>query len=333
MAGEAVWADDVERLFSAHSDGETVEAIGRAFRSLCEREYWKRLWIIQEFAVGRQLCIACGEVMLWDWNLHAFLIFINRLSRNEHRLTSADKAAVAIRDGMIRAYKTSATSFMEGVVTRRSRYWRRQKGDDDYLFRVLVTTLALEHDYNHPLATDPRDRIFSILNLASDADEFVDFPNYSLTCDDVFRETALVILKQGHIDLLSYCQFPKQALEIPSWVPDWRTQVRTPCTGAPWSNSFSASADMSFQQGVSSPNLKTIAIRGVLVDFIEECGSIWDPNWLQPLDVAAALAYLEEVRAFCAKSPRFLGSCDEEIAAARIVIADCNGIRDEGWPK
>ena len=333
MAGEAVWADDVQSLFSAHSNRETIEAIGRAFRALCERVYWRRLWIIQEFAVGSQLCIACGEAMLWDWNLHAFLIFINRLSENVHRFTKGDKAVEAIGRAMVGAYKTSATSFMEGVVTRRSRYWRQQKGYEDHLFRVLVTTLVLEHDYNQPMATDPRDRIFSILSLANDADEFVNFPDYSWTCDDVFLETALVILKQGYIDLLSYCQFPKHTLDIPSWVPDWRTQVHTPCTGAPWSNNFNASADMSSQEGLSSPTPKTIALRGVLVDSIEECGSIWNPNWLHPLDPAATLAYLEDIEAFCTKSPLFLTSTEEEIATARIAIADCNGIGDEVWPE
>ncbi|KAJ4129457.1 hypothetical protein NW765_016330 [Fusarium oxysporum] len=64
--GEAIWADDHGSILAAHSNKQGLQAISRAFRSLCEREYWKRLWIIQEFAVGSSLRIACGEMMIWD---------------------------------------------------------------------------------------------------------------------------------------------------------------------------------------------------------------------------------------------------------------------------
>ncbi|KAH7228464.1 heterokaryon incompatibility protein-domain-containing protein [Fusarium redolens] len=237
--GEAIWADDHGSILAAHSNKEGLQAISRAFRSLCEREYWKRLWIIQEFAVGSSLRIACGEMMIWDWNLQALLAYINQLLEGHHT-RSRGKTSNVLDDSMPRTYLTSATSFMEGVVTRRCRYWARQDGDidSDTLFCVLVTTLVLEHDYNHPQATNPLDRVFSILHLAQDAVEFVNIVDYSRSCEEIYREVALVILKQGHIDLLAYCQFPKLSLDMPTWTPDWRIQIRSPCTGPPWSNSF-----------------------------------------------------------------------------------------------
>ncbi|KAH7231986.1 heterokaryon incompatibility protein-domain-containing protein [Fusarium solani] len=320
--GDAIWADDHARIFAAHSNEEGLQAISCAFRSLCKREYWRRLWIIQEFAVANSLRIACGGVMVWDWNLQALLVYMNRLLNGNHSRSGA-KTIDVLSDSMPRAYITSATSFMEGVVTRRCRYWARH-GDSDILFRVLVTTLVLEHDYNQPLATNPLDRIFSILHLAQDANEFVDIVDYSRTCEDIYREVALIILKQGHIDLLSYCQFPKEYPNIPTWTPDWRSQIRSPCTGPPWLNSFHASANTASRQCVTSPNQHTILLNGTIVSTIVECGSIWDPNWLSPLELAQTINYLKEVQAFCARSPRFTLSDEAEVAAAHIAIAACD---------
>jgi hypothetical protein len=331
--GQFIWACEHQRVFSQHQSEVALETIGLAFRSLCEREYWRRLWIMQENAVASRLRIVCGEVMLRDWQLQAVLVFINRLLLNSHDVMSGDNNIEVVSRRIVRAYRTSATSFMEGVVTRRTLYWSRKEGDDDFLFRILVTTLVLEHDYNHPLTTDPRDRIFSILHLAKDANDFKYFPDYTWTCEEVFREAALTMLKQGHIDILSYCQFPKNSPDLPTRAPDWRMQIRSPCAGPPCLNNFDASADSLSEQVILSPNAQTIELRGFLVDSIEECGDIWDPNWLELLDYAEALAYLEQVREFCARSPRFSTPGEAEIAAAGIAIASSNKVKDEGLLK
>jgi hypothetical protein len=327
--GEAVWADNEESVIAAHRNQEGLELIGRAFRYLCEREYWQRMWIIQEFTVSSQLCIACGEVMLRDWNLHALLVFINRLSLSNPPVMSTDQRAEEFRRAIVHAYDTPARSFMEGVTTRRFRYWNPQTQAEDSLFRLLVTTLVLEHDYNQTLTTDPRDRIFSVLHLAKDAKEFVKFPDYSLTCEAVYREAALVILKQGHIDILSYCQFPRQSPNLPTWTPDWRDQIRTPCCGTPWSNTFRASPDTLSRQNVSVLDQYTIALHGVFVDSIEEYGAVWDPHWLKPLDCTAALNYLKDVRALSTKSHQFSTSDEEVSVAAQVAVAADDEERDE----
>jgi hypothetical protein len=319
--GEAIWADDYGSILAAHSNKEGLQAISRAFRSLCEREYWKRLWIIQEFAVGSSLRIACGGMMVWDWNLEALLAYMNQPLEGHH-LRSREKTSNVLDDSMPRAYLTPATSFMEGVVTRRCRYWARQDGDidSDTLFRVLVTTLVLEHDYNQPQATNPLDRVFSILHLAQDAVEFIDIVDYSRSCEEVYRKVALVILKQGHIDLLLYCQSSKLSPDMPTWTPDWRIPIRSPCTGPPWSNSFCASAGMASQQCVTSLDEQTIQLKGVVIGTIAQCGSVWNPDWLGSLELFRTTAYLQEVQAFCIRSQQL--TLDEaEMAAAHIAIA------------
>ncbi|KAI1370372.1 heterokaryon incompatibility protein-domain-containing protein [Hypoxylon crocopeplum] len=326
--GNFIWAGEHQRVFASHQGEEALEAIGRAFRFLCEREYWKRLWIMQEFAVASRLRIACGDVMIWDWQLQAVLVFVNRLPAKGQDILARENAVELLSRGMTRAYISSATSFTEGVFTRRARYCSR-KDNDDPLIRVLVTTLVLEHDCNQPLTTDPRDRIFSVLQLASDRDDFGCFPDYTWSCEKVFREATLIMLRQGHVDLLAYCQFPRDSLGVPTWVPDLRMRILSPCTGHPWTNHFHASGKALSQQEILSPTAETIVLQGVLVDTVEACGDTWDPDWLEPIDHAAARVYLEQIRGFCENSPRLRASGETEIGAACLYIASCADIPDD----
>jgi hypothetical protein len=238
-----------------------------------------------EFAVVNRLKIACGDVMIWDWQMQAVLVFVNRLDTLD--AFPLGKLAKNLRKGMLQAFKSSATSFMEGVVTPRTHYQSRKvddgvfvrrtrqsqkKDDGDPLFHVLATTLALEQDYNYLLTTDPRDRIFSVLQLASDTSDFRGFPDYTWTRDKVFRETARIMLKQGHIDVLAYCQFPRDSPSLPAWAPDWQVRVLSPCTGPPWTSNLSASANTLSKQQVLSPTPETIMLQGILVDSVEKAG-------------------------------------------------------------
>ncbi|KAF4945222.1 hypothetical protein FGADI_12121 [Fusarium gaditjirri] len=310
--GTLIWSGDHRRVFAPYQTKDAIEAIEPAFHFLCERDYWKRLWIMQEYTVARRLKIACGNVMIWDWQLQAVFVFVNKLSINHQAGSAGGSDLDSIIRDMVRIYKTPAASFMEGVVTRRNRYWRQTDRDSDSLFQVLITTLVLEQDNNFPLATDPRDRIFSVLQLAKDTAEFSAFPNYTWTCARVYREAALTMLKQGHIDILAYCQFPRDSPGIPSWAPDWRMMIRSPCTGPPWVNDFSASGQTLSQQSVSSSSTGIVELQGIIIGSVRECESIWDPDWSKPLDHASAMEYLEHVRVMCEKSPTISEKSDRE---------------------
>ncbi|KAI2629960.1 heterokaryon incompatibility protein-domain-containing protein [Hypoxylon sp. NC1633] len=333
--GTFLWAGESARVLASHQNEEALESIRHAFHLFCERGYWKRLWIMQEYAVARCLTIACGNVTIRDWQLQAVMVFVNRLYRTTVGVLPKGHPIEVTSQAMARTYKSSATSFVEGVVTRRTRYWEEGEGDGagDPLFHVLATTLALECDHNYPLTTDPRDRIFSVLQLASDADHFSCFPNYAWTCEKVFCEAAFIMLRQGHIDVLAYSQSSRDSSDMPTWAPNWRMRIRSPCTGPPWVNTFSASGDTLHQQVIGSPTPGTVVLQGVLVDSVEKLGDIWDPNWLDSLHYPAAMVYLEQVQEFCEESPRFWTASKSELGTACISIAGCTDMTDTTVPE
>ncbi|KAK0625804.1 heterokaryon incompatibility protein-domain-containing protein [Immersiella caudata] len=262
-------------IFLAHYNTQRLLEITRSFRTLCERECWTRLWVMQEYAMGKNLRIACGNFIIQASDLDIC---------------------------MIRPYFTPANSFMEGVLLRRSRYARRQYRPQR-LYKVLIATLTMEDDYNQPLTSDPRDRIFSLLYLACDAEDFVSMIDHSNSCDDIYREVALAVLKQGHIGLLSYSQFPKESPNLPSWDPDWRSHIRAPFDRI-WQGGFRTFQYLGPKRDlqVSSSDGHTIALTGLIVDKITEFGSAWNPDWLSPLDITQVRRFLDELSNLCVRS-------------------------------
>ncbi|RSL55555.1 hypothetical protein CEP54_009337 [Fusarium duplospermum] len=71
----------------------------------------------------------------------------------------------------------------------------------------------LIYAFSHPTvddtlrSSDPRDRVFGLLNLASDAEDLGVRPNYDKSCEDVFLETWAAILAKGQAALLVYPQY------------------------------------------------------------------------------------------------------------------------------
>lgn len=306
-----------------HNTPECMETIPIAFDKFCRRKYWTRLWIIQELGVARSLTLNCGSASLTceEW-YDSWL----QIESSRETLKSNTEFLCCIA----KSYTSSAFSFSQGIMGHRIRYQLGVDQPTNFLFRVVVTVLVLELDYNHPETSFPRDRIFSLLGLACDAAAFPSFPDYanSTTCEDVYEEAARCFLRQGHVDVLSYCQFPRSERNrrLATWAPDWYMPTRKPCGKDPWPqcSNFSAGFSESITQFplFSGPNLETLSLLGIAVDKVERVGSLWNPDWLGPIDTQAAFEYLADIKAFCQESPRFEGG-ELDVDVARIAINDC----------
>ena len=80
------------------------------------------------------------------------------------------------------------------------------------------------------LRTDPRYKIFAVLNLAYDSAKIVPSPNYTLSADEVYKQLVVSLIKEsGRLDVLSLANlpvYPRQLdMPVPSWVPDWTFRV------------------------------------------------------------------------------------------------------------
>ncbi|RYP53055.1 hypothetical protein DL768_001910 [Monosporascus sp. mg162] len=268
--GRAALTRDWKTFLCLHRNRADLVVIKEGFRLFCQSHYWTRLSIMQEFSVANRLSIACGECPI-DWKTIEAALTTQELL--EERMQIRQTKIKALHQKVVSIFYPPERSFLDNVITRRQSYgllFHCEGNERDYFFRVLVTSLVLEMDYNCPAATDHRDRVFALLHLAIDSGEFRMFPDYNKSCEEVYIETALKFLKQGHVDILAYCQFPKKLKALPSWVPDWNMEVRNPCAQAPWFSRFSASGRTQPTRSDSQASFGHLVLQGVPVDVVRE---------------------------------------------------------------
>ncbi|OWP00762.1 heterokaryon incompatibility protein [Marssonina coronariae] len=316
----------IDHMFSdvllALADPETLEAFRAGFERLCQRPYWRRLWVIQEYAVGRKVDVLCGSSRISHHRLQWALYSTSQLLDFVGETGDVDER-VRLGRLVAKAFGTAHSSFMDGIVTRRHKF-RRKGSVDNGLFFVLVSSLVLEIDLNHPECSDPRDRIFAVLGLADDASScFSCFPDYSRTCDEVYIEATRRMLKQGHLDILAYCHGPRSpASALPSWVPDWRLMTFAPMAYSPWQSVFFSASGHSQQPPIpDNEDPCLLGLSGIVADTVRQSGSLWSPDWLADLDPGDTLRHMDEIEAFCAQSPRI---AERE----RVNVASCIAIAD-----
>ncbi|CZT43758.1 uncharacterized protein RSE6_03840 [Rhynchosporium secalis] len=91
--------------------------------------------------------------------------------------------------------------------------------------KALAPLIYLLRSLRRFQATDPRDKAFALYGIAGDTRAHGFYPDYSKSCKDVFTNLARVLIRNGYIELLSMCEFPKMIGDLPSWVPDWSREV------------------------------------------------------------------------------------------------------------
>ena len=165
-------------------------SIIRSMENLLDRPWFKRLWIWQEVrlaGIGTQMI--CGDkTMLWETFRKAMLC----LARHE-----------ALSDRM---YHLISQTLSLSIYGKSHKFVRE-----------------ILEDTNECTYSDPRDRIYAILNLVH-PDEICGFePDYSKSTEEVFRTFVMnCISTSGRLDCLTACEMRElKAVKIPSWVPDW----------------------------------------------------------------------------------------------------------------
>ena len=132
-------------------------------------------------------------------------------------------------------------------------------------------------------ASEPRDRIFALLGMASDHELLRDFgviPDYrkSTTLSDIYTRTAGAIVKSGDVDLLGWSN-SSDCSSMPSWVPDWQRPLHWSFRDNYWDTAFAASGD-SKPPEIGSPhhaNFNPLVLQGYHLDVVEAAQALCEP--------------------------------------------------------
>ena len=166
--------------------------IAKGFQSIFRRDWFKRIWVIQEVSVGRRVNVICGPLVI-DWEDLMAVLF-----------------AAAVPGTMVDGWRKASYAIFE------------QRRDFDKSNRSHLSLLLVRHQDS--LATKAEDKIFALLGLASDVSRHEVTISYDTTISDIYQKVALsCLIHDQNLSILGSVQtsIHSTLTGLPSWVSDW----------------------------------------------------------------------------------------------------------------
>ena len=174
--------------------------------------WWTRVWVAQEIKLSKDPILLWGEDDLF-WihceeamgmtNLWLGLVAYDREFKDSHSQSE-------LRKGM-----QNALAVVELCQSHRPEEPKRG-------------LLHLMDSFAPNEATDPRDKVYALLGLATDNHSESMIPNYESPVSVVYAESVKdIISREGNLQVLSYCSglFTTRDTALPSWAPDWKSRA------------------------------------------------------------------------------------------------------------
>jgi hypothetical protein len=302
---------------------EGLNPFDRPMVPFSKRDYWARTWVLQEISVARMVTILCGSKELPIDTFSAAINFcaFARWTLGTH-LTLADWMD-PLMGPLWRAASGfgNAPSAAPNNLTGARRRYQGETGERESL-RSLLRRTCVPGSAGIPLkATDPRDKIYSLLGLVSDEAKLGIVPDYGKTVTQVYAQVARALIIERDTTILAWCQQPTGVEQFPSWVPDFAGSIREPCgenqqTGALFRASGSTNIRMTSDMAGTDEYM--LCLHGFRVDTIAQLGTAWQPILDTPFNRVAAQRLIDEVEAFCTQSE--LLSTPQQISDAKTKI-------------
>jgi hypothetical protein len=199
------------------------------FLALVNSPYMKRVWIIQEVLVARDVVVLWGDEKV-PWKLMAGVMTFLIVTGWHHYITTTHfKSLPTVIQGA-RSYKRMLEAKDLAV-----NFTLEQVRRDMVLAGPSTTLPNMLSSFRGSKASDPRDKIYALLNLVNKnspaiqkyADALV--IDYTISTRDLYIKITRVLL-QGYSDLLWLCLLEDRGLRqmqsLPSWVPDYSAVLR-----------------------------------------------------------------------------------------------------------
>ncbi|RFU81361.1 heterokaryon incompatibility [Trichoderma arundinaceum] len=287
--------DDLMDLIHRYGDRFPLDG----FADVLDRNWFNRLWVIQEACLAPSVVFVCGSRSLCFDCFRSGALFYNIYNTHWVRqLTNAvPQHVLRQRDALF-----GKTSGLRRIIQERRtiHQTRTRQGIHD-----LVLKYNINDDEKKIGATLDQDRIFGLLGLAAEHDTLrqqvrVD---YNANVPQMYTEIAALLLRES-TDILLFNQHPKKTKGLPSWVPDWSMNLTLPV-------GYSALKHAIFDAGGSSKEAPILLneehpqlrIKGVFVDEIVHVGSRLhraqlDPQVAKQIDYRWAKIFFDEVSEF-----------------------------------
>lgn len=227
---------DVRDILARESQGRGLPALAALF----EREYWKRLWIVQEQFNAADINVYCGSSQPLPWKVyqaasHAFQQHkhdLENLLPKRHNIVAQKRYSYS----QILAYQGPGSLPDRGYLTDLA-----GQGDDGLLEIMRIC--------RRKLSSDPKDKVFGVLGILNEdvRDEFT--VDYGSSVKDIYTDVVDYLLTTSErLDVIcESIQFPtySSSNKLPTWVPDWSHVPDISAMSLSPGTSFAASGDTS----------------------------------------------------------------------------------------
>lgn len=186
------------------------DPIWAQWRLLLDSEYFKRLWIVQEFSLAKTVTLWFANVSVEPELVSDCIGFLYKYSINQGLYCfPMDSSEAVAKDS------TSFARFVDLIQHRRLVHGSKDPGPN------LSRLLDMLHYARRTAATDLRDKIYGMLGLASDGQDFYQLVSYSKSVEATYEDFARYFVERGQgIEMLYQVDSRmSKTLDIPSWVP------------------------------------------------------------------------------------------------------------------
>ncbi|KAF5611565.1 heterokaryon incompatibility het-6, partial [Fusarium subglutinans] len=232
--GEPFGSSNISQILAAGAENGDLLAVV----SLFGREYWRRLWVVQEVSNAKRIMVYCGSTRL-EWK----------------KYQSASFSYVQ-------------TLIYQGPASLPDLKFHMSDGEEA-LLQVLRTC-------RRKLASDPRDKLYGILGVlpAGIREEFR--ADCNLSVKDVYTEIVDFLLKTTEkLDIICEAiHFPvhTSTANLPTFVPDWSHIPQTSAMGFKYN--FAASGSSKAICRFRDERLNKLEISALEIDVVQSKGVV-----------------------------------------------------------
>jgi hypothetical protein len=177
--------------------------------ALFSRDWWTRAWTFQEIVLARDAKVQAGKKSIpWEY----FEIFAMLVTVYEVSTAGQSRPEWSEKYRLFHSYAPSLFNQAETIRVMRMRLAEKIE---------IPLSLIVNHTLGR-FATDPRDKIYSILGLINCGPRLR--PDYSLSCKKVYTAAFRAMLEYfGDLRVYNFVQDSHldRGKELPSWVPDF----------------------------------------------------------------------------------------------------------------
>ncbi|TVY16059.1 hypothetical protein LARI1_G003817 [Lachnellula arida] len=187
-------------------DSKTVDSL-ESVANLFNRDYWDRVWIVQEVNSARHITVKCGKYTI-PW--------VHIKSVQEMILNDDDLAQLILRRGISEPRLSGlGTSFYDrGVRAMEIPAWDLDQATVPDIYTLLSV-------FWQKAATNPRDKVYALIGLSTARDDEAFSIDYSLSVREVYINLVKYLATSRKLDVIVSVPRGSNDFDLPSWVPDW----------------------------------------------------------------------------------------------------------------